>query len=139
MTFGVDADGNYGYIKAGADTVTPFKTEGTKIYGSASGDNSWTVNIKRNNPVLKLTGTGYIGNSPNNHVTLGIYGATEDFTTPYTADNHVELPLIQGISLYANMPTVEVDVSAYPRLVIYAIYGTATSGDSTRINFLLEN
>lgn len=24
MTFGVDADGNYGYIKAGADTVIPF-------------------------------------------------------------------------------------------------------------------
>lgn len=24
--FGVDADGNYGYIKAGADTVTPFKS-----------------------------------------------------------------------------------------------------------------
>ena len=25
MTFGVDAAGRYGYIKAGADTVTPFK------------------------------------------------------------------------------------------------------------------
>lgn len=24
MTFGIDADGNYGYIKAGADTVIPF-------------------------------------------------------------------------------------------------------------------
>ncbi len=135
LTFGVDADGNPGYIKAGADTVTPFKTEGTKIYGSASGSNTWTVNIKRNNPVLKLTGEGYIGNSPNNHVTLGIYGATEDYTTPY----HGKLPQIQSISLYANMPTVEVDVSAYPRLVIYAIYGTATVDASTRINFLLEN
>lgn len=30
MKFGVDADGNYGYIKAGADTVTPFKKE-TKL------------------------------------------------------------------------------------------------------------
>lgn len=30
ITFGVDADGNYGYIKAGADTVTPFKKE-TKL------------------------------------------------------------------------------------------------------------
>lgn len=28
MSFGVDADGNYGYIKAGADTVTPFKNKG---------------------------------------------------------------------------------------------------------------
>lgn len=24
MKFGIDSDGNYGYIKAGADTVTPF-------------------------------------------------------------------------------------------------------------------
>lgn len=31
--FGVDADGNYGYYKAGADTVTPFKT-GDKIINS---------------------------------------------------------------------------------------------------------
>ena len=28
--FGVDSNGNYGYIKAGADTVTPFKTTGTR-------------------------------------------------------------------------------------------------------------
>ena len=26
IKFGVDSDGNYGYIKAGADTVTPFKS-----------------------------------------------------------------------------------------------------------------
>lgn len=28
ITFGVDANGNYGYKKVGADTVTPFKTGG---------------------------------------------------------------------------------------------------------------
>ena len=27
LKFGVDSDGNYGYIKAGADSVTPFKSE----------------------------------------------------------------------------------------------------------------
>lgn len=26
LKFGVDSDGNYGYIKAGADTVIPFKS-----------------------------------------------------------------------------------------------------------------
>lgn len=31
MTFGVDSNGNYGYIKAGADTVTPFNS-GSSIY-----------------------------------------------------------------------------------------------------------
>jgi len=29
--FGIDASGNYGYIKAGADSVTPFKTDPTSI------------------------------------------------------------------------------------------------------------
>ena len=33
FAFGIDADGNYGYYKAGADTVTPFKT-GDKIINS---------------------------------------------------------------------------------------------------------
>lgn len=28
IKFGIDEDGNYGYIKAGADTVTPFKSGG---------------------------------------------------------------------------------------------------------------
>ena len=32
IRFGVDADGNYGYIKAGADTVTPFKTHKDTIH-----------------------------------------------------------------------------------------------------------
>ena len=39
ITFGMDANGNYGYIKAGADTVTPFKTNNSRelnLYGSAN-------------------------------------------------------------------------------------------------------
>ena len=36
ITFGVDADGNYGYIKAGADTVTPFRN-GAMMIGTFSG------------------------------------------------------------------------------------------------------
>lgn len=37
--FGVDSDGNYGYIKAGADTVTPFKSAEEKSYTLALGQN----------------------------------------------------------------------------------------------------
>ena len=33
ITFGVDANGNYGYKKVGADTVTPFKTGGGGFTG----------------------------------------------------------------------------------------------------------
>ena len=32
ITFGVDDDGNYGYIKAGADTVTPISSQNAYIY-----------------------------------------------------------------------------------------------------------
>ena len=34
MTFGIDAAGRYGYIKAGADTVTPFKKNDWTTYDS---------------------------------------------------------------------------------------------------------
>ena len=37
--FGVDSDGNYGYIKAGADTVTPFKSAEEKSYTLALAQN----------------------------------------------------------------------------------------------------
>lgn len=33
--FGIDSNGNYGYIKAGADTVTPFKTGSEEVKGNA--------------------------------------------------------------------------------------------------------
>lgn len=37
LTFGVDADGNPGYIKAGADTVTPFSSQNAYIYNLTLG------------------------------------------------------------------------------------------------------
>ncbi len=39
ITFGVDANGNYGYKKVGADTVTPFKSGG-------GGDYTFTLNSR---------------------------------------------------------------------------------------------
>lgn len=46
MRFGIDADGNYGYIKAGADSVTPFNTcyyvgEGTSFDIKTMFPNMW--------------------------------------------------------------------------------------------------
>lgn len=40
--FGVDSSGNYGYIKAGADTVTPFKTVGTRS-GNITANGTYTA------------------------------------------------------------------------------------------------
>ena len=36
MKFGIDSNGNYGYIKAGADTVIPFKSDFELIFGKAN-------------------------------------------------------------------------------------------------------
>ena len=49
IRFGVDGDGNYGYYKAGADTVTPFKNNGdlpdsTRLIKSGSGTTSFSFN-----------------------------------------------------------------------------------------------
>ena len=44
--FGIDSDGNYGYFKAGADTVTPFKSGGdtvildSLVYGGSAGSSA---------------------------------------------------------------------------------------------------
>lgn len=41
MKFGKDSDGNYGYIKDGADTVIPFKSGLKRFYGTvAKGTNT---------------------------------------------------------------------------------------------------
>ena len=45
LKFGVDENGNYGYIKAGADSVTPFKT--TQLYNLGTGT---SIDIKSKFP-----------------------------------------------------------------------------------------
>lgn len=63
IRFGVDADGNYGYIKAGADTVTPFRSGATINNFSPT----WVVlSTGSNDPYLSVSVSGStinIGNS----------------------------------------------------------------------------
>ena len=48
IRFGVDGDGNYGYIKVGADTVTPFLTGGGGIqYQIKNSDTTISTSTKR--------------------------------------------------------------------------------------------
>lgn len=42
--FGIDADGNYGYIKAGADSVTPFKSSTRKVLLASGVNGGGTIN-----------------------------------------------------------------------------------------------
>lgn len=61
MTFGVDAAGRYGYIKAGADTVTPFKKNDWETLISEN-----IININGSNKISVLgTGTGGANPGPN--------------------------------------------------------------------------
>lgn len=66
IRFGVDADGNYGYIKAGADTVTPFKS-GAVVNNFSP---TWVVlSTGSDDPYLSVSVSGStidIGNSVNN-------------------------------------------------------------------------
>ena len=74
--FGIDGQGNYGYIKDGADTVTPFKSEADIEEAYQDGVHSITDNPEK----LTLTST----NGTDVPVTAGYYD-TVDTTAVYTA------------------------------------------------------
>lgn len=74
--FGVDGQGNYGYIKEGADTVTPFKSEADIEEAYQDGVHSITDNPEK----LTLTST----NGTDVPVTAGYYD-TVNTTAVYTA------------------------------------------------------
>lgn len=83
--FGVDSNGNYGYIKAGADTVTPFKSGSFTIptlRTSCAGDNA-TSNVSR--------GQVYISNASSNYSTITINSLSLDST----AQGNGTTPLLQ--------------------------------------------
>lgn len=84
VSFGVDADGNYGYIKAGADTVIPFKKGGdlqnVKIDYLGFGTNYWTIqNSSAVNNYVQVT---YMPKAP--ALELKGYGV---IIAPYTTNN----------------------------------------------------
>lgn len=83
--FGIDSDGNYGYYKAGADIVTPFKT-GETIYGSSSVTEvilaingyqfqSFTIDVTNINGLLYLLSTTNQTSSINKYE--GMYGYSD--------------------------------------------------------------
>ena len=74
--FGIDGQGNYGYIKEGADTVTPFKSEADIEEAYQDGVHSITDNPEK----LTLTST----NGTDVPVTAGYYD-TVNTTAVYTA------------------------------------------------------
>ena len=55
FSFGIDENGNYGYIKAGADTVTPFKTVAKKVGTIVCGLSERTLDLSSLEDKDKIT------------------------------------------------------------------------------------
>lgn len=114
MSFGVDADGNYGYIKAGADTVTPFKSSSAvlvwSVYGLSGG-----INLKNTGRVI-FTVLNYVtaGN-------VGVYGT--DSPTKLSNNGHLYGYFRTNAG---NMEQVieTPDMESYPYIVLYPIYSS---------------
>lgn len=97
FNFGIDANGNYGYIKDGADTVTPFKTTNFKYLGWYRGN----VDVKSSLPNVysKLSRSNFIiqpGDANNNLDQLANFYNQSSYTgiafylnTSYNASNGI--------------------------------------------------
>ena len=122
LTFGMDADGNPGYIKAGADTVTPFKSGVEFVWGICG--LSGSINLK-NTGRVKLTVLEFVkqGN-------VGVYGTTSP--TDLSHSGHAYGFFGTGPGVTNTEQVVETpDIETYPYIVLYAIYATGWSNNSS--------
>ncbi|MBD5480227.1 MAG: hypothetical protein HDR14_13210 [Lachnospiraceae bacterium] len=124
IRFGVDAKGNYGYIKAGADTVTPFK-RGVSFVWSVCGL-SGSINLKNTGRVmLKLLNFAAVGN-------VNVYGATSPtrFYDGYNEHLYGSFAINSG---HVNIEQVidTPDINAYPYIIIYAVYAVGWSNSNS--------
>lgn len=134
MTFGVDAAGRYGYIKAGADTVTPFKK------------NDWTTlsteNIKWGDISYNLGVSGK-GDGPNKPTQYASY------TSPWSSAMLSRVPgqMIIGATIdtiasgYAGIYAIKLEngVDAYgnkANRVVVTIKSESTAPD--HVSFILH-
>lgn len=98
LQFGIDENGNYGYIKAGADTVTPFKSKPSKTQTITNSVNNTSVvftfdELEEVVGVVKMAATPtsaysttnfYIESISGNTVTVKTYRGNS--TAPYSVE-----------------------------------------------------
>ena len=126
MTFGVDAAGRYGYIKAGADTVTPFKSHANVIsftpnwvhLRSSTGDKYASVSTNGNTVTL-VNGMDSTGR-PNNEIT---------FTASFRSAEQYDLEGCIGIAYSINCNT---HGSTYSETISMTINGKDISSGYTQ-------
>lgn len=91
LQFGIDENGNYGYIKAGADTVTPFKS-GFQIIDLGEGT---SFDIKTNYPKVDYTSL-----TVDNFIT-----AASSIVTTNKKGTYVESGLSEAQYIYCDFPS----------------------------------
>ena len=118
LTFGVDSDGNPGYIKAGADTVTPFKS-GLEFI--------WKAQYLAG--AINISNTGHVTlevmTSPNAASNIIIIGTND----PLKVDNYYAPPHDYNSELLGTFPVKKIgDIATidtgteYPYLVLHCVY-----------------
>lgn len=100
ITFGVDANGNYGYKKVGADTVTPFKSGDNKVKSFScagiSNSGSSTTNLREFMLSDKNTYIKLWANSAKERITLYTYDNDGNKTIVY---DNVELTRAENLNI----------------------------------------
>ena len=97
MTFGVDAAGRYGYIKAGADTVTPFKKNAEVTHFNPT----WVVTgASTNSPYASSSVSGSTV-----HISNGMEGKDAAFTLYVRSSEKYDFDKCIGIVFATNVST----------------------------------
>lgn len=120
LTFEQDAEGNWGYKPAGADTVTPFKSGGAdfvwSVYGLSGGinlENTGRVTFT----VLNYTSAGNVG----------VYGTTSPTGLSNNGHLYGYFKTDAGAAQVIETP----DIESYPYIVLHPVYASGWTNNNT--------
>ena len=123
MKFGIDSDGNYGYIKVGADTVTPFRSDyfflnnlESNDYNASMNSSSITVTIPTNDCYI-LYGTSTSNNfgvemRTNSQTSFSISSGVTPLFEATTGNNNL-IGLVHCRGLKGKSLTINTNLSVY--------------------------
>ena len=123
LKFGIDSDGNYGYIKDGADTVTPFKSGFIIPYAAGSRDANTNVLD------LRLNVEGYNKLKFDYHCVI----VFNPYTEIYGSNDGINYNIIKHIQHDSDWKTVnvldiELNIEKYKYIKLYWSSAAATGG-----------
>ena len=142
ITFGVDADGNYGYKKVGADTVTPFKSGSGGVTGFGSdylqslnvSDTTSTSITRYRHPISQNSDITFsnISLTKGTWITILHFGTSndtnikiKDINNNYiSADSHILIDIVNSgrIGLFMFNIDENITINAFQLTISSAIY-----------------